>query len=196
MFTKIDVTVKYRGRVVITGRKCTRTGLWMVPLQDTSSCDDNDTSTRNITNVNCTPPKKHTGHTHDIHTNNESFGKQKTTHQANSLIPTSTKAELARYYHQCMGSPPKSALLRTLRNHPKELETFPGLNKRLITKYLPPSKATAKGHMVRVRKGLNSTKSNRQDVIDAHAEVDGMEPQEQACAAFDNEILFCGYARR
>ena len=98
--------------------------------------------------------------------------------------------EFARYYHQCMGSPPKSALLRTLRNHPKELETFPGLNKKLITKYLPPSKATAKGHMVRVRKGLNSTKTNRQDVIDARAEVDDMDPQDQACTAFDND-MFC-----
>ena len=129
MFTKIDVTVKYRGRVTLTGRKCTRTGLWMAPLQDASSHDGNSTSIRSITNVSGTPPKTHTGHTHNSHTNNESFGRQRTSHQANALIPTSTKAELARYYHQCMGSPPKSALLRTLRNHPKELETFPGLNK-------------------------------------------------------------------
>ena len=133
MFTKIDVIVKYRGRVVLTGRKCTRTGLWMVPLHD-----DNRTSTHSITNVSGTPPKTHTGHTQNSHTTNESFGGQRTSHQANALVPTSTKAELARCYHQCMGSPPKSALLRTLRNHPKELETFPGLNKKLITKYLPP----------------------------------------------------------
>ena len=126
----------------------------MIPLQDTSSCDDSNTSTRNYTNVNNTPPNKYTGHTHQTHTNNESFGEQGTTHQSNFLIPTSTKADLAQYYHQCMGSPPKSALLRTLRNHQKELETFPGLDKKLITKYLPPSKATAKGYMVRVRNGV------------------------------------------
>ena len=44
--------------------------------------------------------------------------------------------------------------------------------------------------MVRVRKGLNSTRSTRQDVIDARAEVDDMNPQDQACTAFDNE-MFC-----
>jgi len=65
MFTKIDVTVKYRGRVVLTGRKCTRTGLWMVPLHD-----DKRTSTHSITNVSGTPPKTHTGHTQNSHTTN------------------------------------------------------------------------------------------------------------------------------
>ena len=44
--------------------------------------------------------------------------------------------------------------------------------------------------MVRVRKGLNSTKSDRQDVLDARAEVDDMAPPEHCCAAYENE-MFC-----
>ena len=36
-FTKIDCTVKYRGRTVLKGYKCSKTGLWMVPLDTTAS---------------------------------------------------------------------------------------------------------------------------------------------------------------
>lgn len=165
----------------------------MVPLQDTSTCDgtNTNTSTCNGTNVNNAHPNNQTERTQQVHTcYSVNYGERRPTHQGNLLVPTSTKAELARYHHQWMGSPPNLALLRTLQNHSKELETFPGLDKRLITRHLPPSKATAKGHRVRVRKGLNSTKSNRQDVINARAEVDDMVPQEQACTVFDNK-MFC-----
>jgi hypothetical protein len=31
-FTKISCTIVYRGRTIVCGHKCTRTGLWMVPL--------------------------------------------------------------------------------------------------------------------------------------------------------------------
>ena len=31
-FTKIECIVKHRGRVVLRGKKCMRTGLWMVPV--------------------------------------------------------------------------------------------------------------------------------------------------------------------
>ncbi len=31
-FTKISCTIVYRGRIIVCGHKCTRTGLWMVPL--------------------------------------------------------------------------------------------------------------------------------------------------------------------
>ena len=32
IFTKIGCTVKYRGRIVLQGAKCTKSGLWMVPI--------------------------------------------------------------------------------------------------------------------------------------------------------------------
>jgi hypothetical protein len=34
-FTKINCTIVYRGRTIVCGHKCTKTGLWMVPLQGT-----------------------------------------------------------------------------------------------------------------------------------------------------------------
>jgi hypothetical protein len=32
-FTKINCTIVYRGRTIVCGHKCTKTGLWMVPLK-------------------------------------------------------------------------------------------------------------------------------------------------------------------
>ena len=167
LFTKINVTVKYRGTTILTGSKCTRTGLWMVPLNK---------PTINTANLLCETPPNHQvfqpqdfyylydpkfgkrkqapqdstpmtdatkletdylsgstpNHQHfqaNLATQTISsapalfkpedfcymydpkFGKKKQAHQANALIPTSTKGKLARYYHQCIGSLPKSAIL-------------------------------------------------------------------------------------
>ena len=141
LFTKIDVTVKYRGSIVLTGKKCTRTGLWMVPLEK---------PTANKVTTLCNKPPKIQG-VKPLESRDPSKGREGRglSHLANNTVHTSTKAELASYYHQCLGSPPKSAILRVLRSHPDELQSFPGLTKELM-KYLPPSAATAKGHMVRV----------------------------------------------
>ena len=175
MFTKIGVTVKYRGRIVLNGKKCTRTGLWMVPLIDTSPPKIEENTTCDTTTTNKKSTYNTTKHDHQKNRNDMNIGRQEHTNLANALIPTSTRAELAQYYHQCMGSPPKSALLRALRNHPNELETFPGLNKNLIMKHLPPSKATAKGHMKRPKKGIRST--NKKAKTNTHREKAKMKRQ-------------------
>lgn len=36
-FTKISVTIKYRGKIIMRGAKCTKIGLWMVSLQPTAT---------------------------------------------------------------------------------------------------------------------------------------------------------------
>ena len=59
LFTKIGVTVKYRGSTVLTGRKCLRTGLWMVPLTGTK------TDAANI--LWKTPPKRTTFTSQDFY---------------------------------------------------------------------------------------------------------------------------------
>ena len=68
-----------------------------------------------------------------------------------NTIQTSSKGELANYYHQSLGSPTMWSILNIFENHPAELMPMPGMDKDLITKYLKPSIAKAKGHMVRVR---------------------------------------------
>jgi len=78
---------------------------------------------------------------------------------AADFIPTSSQEELEMYYHQCLGSPPKSTMLKALRNKAGEdqLKSFPGLTYELISKHLPPSPATDKGHMACTRQGVRST---------------------------------------
>ena len=44
-FNKIGCIVKYRGNIVLAGNKCTKTGLWMVPVSDTTA-DPTSTPTK------------------------------------------------------------------------------------------------------------------------------------------------------
>ncbi|KAL7527446.1 hypothetical protein ACHAXR_001968, partial [Thalassiosira sp. AJA248-18] len=105
---------------------------------------------------------------------------------ASNVIETSTKSELAQYLHQSLCSPPKTTLLAAIKNN--QLQSFPGLTYELISKHLPPSTATDKGHLHRIRQGIRSTRSNKQDIIDARAEVDAMAPTEEMCQTHD---IFC-----
>ena len=92
LFTKIGVTVKYRGSTILTGSKCTRTGLWMVPITQTTTetanflCDARPTIT-----YQPTFRKEDFYYLYD-----PKYGKRERTHQANFLIPTTSKGELAR----------------------------------------------------------------------------------------------------
>ena len=112
------------------------------------------------------------------------------THCIANAIQTSSKSELANYHHQSLGSPTTWSMLNALKNHPDEFLTMPGMNRELVTKYLEPSTATAKGHMVQSRKNTNSTHSDRPNILEARIEVDDMAPAEQMCSAIKNE-MFC-----
>ena len=91
------------------------------------------------------------------------------------------------YLHQCLCSPPKSALLKAIRN--KQLDSIPGLTYDLIAKHLPLSTATEKGHMIRTRQGARSTRRNHQVVKDSRAQVDNMIPPEKVYTAIDDEMF-------
>ena len=69
------------------------------------------------------------------------------------------------------------------------LKTFPGLTYELVSKYLPDSSATDKGHLIQTRKGARSTRSMRQAVVDARENVDDMDPTEQVCPALEDRML-------
>ena len=78
-------------------------------------------------------------------------------HKAYALInDNKTKQELASFYHAALFSPVESTLLRAIkRNH---FTSWPDLTSDLITKHLPKSIATAKGHTKLQRQGIKSTK--------------------------------------
>jgi hypothetical protein len=133
-FTKIICTIAYRGRTIICGHKCTRTGLWMVPLKETNAQAANSPISSAPTTPTTTP-------TFAIPANVE---------------VTSSAAEYAHYIHQCMCSLPSATLLRAL-DHSEELANIPGLMPALIKNHLPCSTAIDKGHMCRHRSNTAST---------------------------------------
>ena len=169
-FTKIDCTVRYRGRVVLTGKKCTKTGLWMVPVSEPA-----DKPINHATNV-----ARELQHA--------SMAQEMMATTLPTSYPSSDPASLAMYLHQMLCSPPKSALLKAIRNH--QLDSIPGLSYELIANHLLPSTATEKGHMIRTRQGLRSTRAQRQQTLDARELVDDMQPPQQICSAIDDE-MFC-----
>ena len=141
----IGVEVRYRGQTIIKGSKCTRAVLWMVPLSSPKYTTTSSRSNQQSTNK--------------CNSSNELY--------AGNLHKTSSQAELAMYHHQSLGSPPKTTLLQAIKRHPNLYSTFPGLNYEVISKHLPPSEATEKGHMIQRRQGINSTRKHKQ-VISKH----------------------------
>jgi len=111
-FTKINCTIVYRGRTIVCGHKCTKTGLWMVPLQGSNA---QATGPPAVSSEPTTDP------TFTI---------------AANVVATSSAAKYARYIHQCICSPPSATLLGALQRS-EELATIPGLTPTLIKKHLP-----------------------------------------------------------
>jgi len=60
---------------------------------------------------------------------------------------------------------------------------------KLVSKYLPDSSATDKGHLIRTRKGARSTRSMQQAVLDARENVDGIDPTEQVYPALEDQMV-------
>ncbi len=86
VFTKIGCTIMNRGKVIICGTKCTRTGLWMIPL-----CP--------------TPPE----------TANKNQANTLPTVIVTIVDATSSVAEYACYIHQALCSPPVTTLIQALK---------------------------------------------------------------------------------
>ena len=164
----ISCEVHYRGKPVIQCSKCVQTGLWMIPLLPAKSHD-----TQELPGT-CKNTHKTGGPQDSV------------SHQAHHVHLSSTKAETAQFYHQSLFSPPVVTLLKAVNN--AQLDSFPGLVPSLL-KHLPPSTATAKGHMHKNRKGLRSTSSTKQDIADARLDVADMNPPQQMCNAHEHNVV-------
>jgi hypothetical protein len=66
-----------------------------------------------------------------------------------------TRAYAVKFSHQVLCNPKILSLLKAMRKG--FLKGCPNLSEKLVTKYLNPSPATAKGHMKRPKKGIRST---------------------------------------
>ena len=155
----ISCEVHYRGRVVIKCSKCTKTGLWMLPLTESANELAGSITQNDLSQLD---------------------------HAALHAHVTSTKSEMVQFYHQALFSPPAITLLKAIKN--KQLESFPGLVPSLL-KHLPPSTATAKGHMKKNPKGLRSTRTDTQARKDAHLDILDMNPPQKICAAHEHNVV-------
>ena len=77
-------------------------------------------------------------------------------HRLNVILrKKQTHVQLAQYLHKTCFSPTTTTFTKAIRKN--NFLTWPGLTKALVSKYLPKSIATARGHMTSERKGLQST---------------------------------------
>ena len=80
-----------------------------------------------------------------------------TVHKASVILrKDKSKLTLAQYHHQTLFAPTESTLRKAIKNG--HLISWPGLNQDLLSQGLPPSEATARGHLKQERKNLQSTK--------------------------------------
>ena len=77
------------------------------------------------------------------------------TNVAANVYQTSSRAEWIQYLHQACFSPNVDTWCKAIDND--QFMGWPGLTSKAVRKYLPPSTATAKGHMARNRKNVRST---------------------------------------
>ena len=83
------------------------------------------------------------------------------THQsANNLMEKRTKYDLEQWYHATLFSPIKQTLIQEINKF--YFATWPNLTIDLMNRHLPPSMATANGHMHQTR---NKTKSTKQQEL-------------------------------
>jgi hypothetical protein len=97
-----------------------------------------------------------------------------TPHMANNAYQTSTLSELVQFLHATCFSPSTSTFIDAIQAG--YLITWPGLTAAMVSKHLPKSLATAKGHMDQQRKNTRSTQIKLEH--DSHNVADNQPPTE------------------
>ena len=137
--TKSHLYVFKNNKIILTGYRNSNDGLWDVPLPQSIQ----QVPQQNITNR--LPASNH--------------------HLNVIIRKSTTKRDLAQYYHACAFSPSSSTFIKAIRKG--HFITWPGLTGSLISKFLPPSIFTAKGHLNQEMKHLQSTNSTSISYKDA-----------------------------
>ncbi len=127
--------VFYNSKAILTGFKDPVSDLWTLPILPNNSTRTSLDATRQPS------PCPSFG---DAPSESACFSYHRTTQENN-----------VKFMHQSLCNPPKSSLLTAIRRG--FLRGAPHLTLKSVAKYLPPSTATAKGHLKRPRKGIRST---------------------------------------
>ena len=150
----LNAGVRYKGKVVVKGRKRTIYGLWYVPITKINSKDSpeqadniedklNQKGQETATQATQRQVKFQTTNTQELNTVThqepartinqmrtqgriEAQNQQIATN-AITQVPTMTREELVMYHHQSLGNTPGKmrSLLRVLKRYPDQFVTFP-----------------------------------------------------------------------
>ena len=126
--TGVSWNIWYREKKVTTCFKCTKTGLWMMPLL-----------TKVLLNTTNTNAQENTC---DNSTRALAFNQYQTT----------TKPKIAEHHHQSLFLTPISTIMKALKNN--QLKSFIVLYEKIL-KHGCPSEATCKGHMHMNKKAIS-----------------------------------------
>ncbi len=136
IFTDTKCEVRFKNKVILNGIKDPTTDLWTLPITPMAI---NDTGSHELGKDQCDQKKPHpvdwVAFAHSVR----------------------TRANAMKFFHQSLCNPTISSLMKALKRG--FLKGCPNLSKDLVKKYLNPSPATAKGHMKRPKKGIQSTKT-------------------------------------
>jgi hypothetical protein len=154
LFTDKVCYVRYQGKVILTGYKDPSTDLWVLPITPDAINQE----------------KLQTSRGHDLVSSQSRAGPDMARalqFPAITTLPNKdvdvamfthsvrTCANAVKFSHQSLCNPKISSLMKALRKG--YLKGCPNLSEELVTKYLNPSPATAKGHMKQPKKGIRST---------------------------------------
>jgi hypothetical protein len=166
VFDNEKCQVLYNNKVILSGFKDPVRDLWTLPILSDDSHRTSHGATRHLSSsplFDDTPSKV------------ASFSYHRTTKENN-----------VKFMHQSLCNPPKTSLLATIRRG--FLRGAPHLDLKSIAKYLPPSMATAKGHLKRPQKGIRSTTPKRPRILPAPASVpDALMPGLDESSAVDDD---------
>ena len=139
IFDENNVYIVKSGEVILHGHKDPITRLYMVNI------------TNNTTTIKPKLNIKHLENLGGVH------------NHTNNAYDITKKRDLIEYYHKCCFSPVISTWVQAIKKG--NFCTWPGLTSSAVIKYLPPSLATAKGHMQQQHKNIRSTKPKEVDTM-------------------------------
>ena len=143
LFDKQQCHIMHNGITILKGPRCPKTKLWLLPTSNQKH------------QVNLT-----------VTTEGEQHHKPVTTEGdaqlvCNNAYQQKTTKELLRYLHAAAFSPTAETWKKAISNN--QFSTWPRLTTKRVQTLLPDSMATAKGHLKRKRKNLQSTKPKNND---------------------------------
>eukprot|EP00804_Cyclotella_cryptica_P028359 CCRYP_016427-RA/>CCRYP_016427-RA protein AED:0.05 eAED:0.03 QI:0/0/0/1/1/1/2/0/1237 len=155
-------TIHITEQAVLTGYRCTRTGLWRVPLQPVITNENKDTlildSTcghqSNNTRYKIPPTAKIRNYI------NASIKREK--HSILNVYELPSIEQTIRYLHAAAGYPTKNTWLTAIRHG--NYSTWPLITIKNVHKHFPQSEETQQGHMKNQRQGVRSTKQQVQPI--------------------------------